>query len=241
MSWTQFALSPPVGDASTILSKAGGALKTLIAHPWMHGVGEGSGHYRYLSFPNAAGALASALQGETDAVFGLAVTAASFKDFGVQVKALTHAFPIRQFDQARVRAEQLATLETDKFDLPDAPGLLSGGALSLASLPRLADIQKAATMQQAKAAAASFESSNPLTNLQAHQTAAAAASSAVDNALADAKALFTGGSAWRFYAAADAANAITSGPGPGHEYTITAMMLFIGSAADLALLREIAP
>ncbi|MGJ0515147.1 MAG: hypothetical protein ACR65O_05270 [Methylomicrobium sp.] len=239
MTWTQFSLSPPIGDAATILSKAGGALKTLIAHPWMHGVGEGSGHYRYLSFPNAAGALSAVLQDETDAVFGLAVTAASFKDFGMQVKALTDAFPIRQFDQARVRAEQLVTLETDKFILPNAPGLLSGGALSLASMPRMADIQKAATMQQAKAAATSFESSNPLTNLQAHQSAAAAASSAVDNALDNAKALFTGGAAWRFYAASDAANAIKSGP--GHEYTITAMMLFIGSAADLALLREIAP
>jgi hypothetical protein len=239
MTWTQFTLAPPIGDASTILGKAGGALKTLIAHPWMHGVGEGGGHYRYLSFPNAAAALSAALQGETDAVFGLAVTAASFKDFGLQVKALTDAFPIRQFDQARVRAEQLATLETDKFNLPEPPGLMSGGALSLASMPRMADIQKAAVMQQAKAAATSFESSNPLTNLQAHQTAAAAAGGAVDSALADAKALFTGGSAWRFYAASDAANAIKSGP--GHDYTITAMMLFIGNAADLALLREIAP
>lgn len=239
MTWTQFTLAPPIGDASTILGKAGGALKTLIAHPWMHGVGEGTGHYRYLSFPNAAGALSAALQGETDAVFGLAVTAASFKDFGLQVKALTDAFPIRQFDQARVRAEQLATLEIDKFHLPDAPGLLSGGALSLASLPRMADIRKAAVMQQAKAAATSFESSNPLTNLQAHQTAAAAAGSAVDNALDNAKALFTGGSAWRFYAASDAAHAIKQGP--GHEYTLTAMMLFIGSPADLALLQEIAP
>jgi hypothetical protein len=239
MTWTQFSLSPPIGDAATILGKAGGALKTLIAHPWMHGVGEGSGHYRYLSFPNAAAALATALQGETDAVFGLAVTAASFKDFALAVKGLTDAFPIRQFDQARVRAEQLITLETDKFNLPEAPGLLSGGALSLASMPRLADIQKAAIRQKAKADASSFEASNPLTNLQAHQTAATAAGGAVDNALADAKALFAGGAAWRFYAAADAANAIKQGP--GHEYTITAMMLFIGSAADLALLREIAP
>jgi hypothetical protein len=239
MTWTQFALSPPIGDAATILGKAGGALKTLIAHPWMHGVGEGTGHYRYLSFPNAAGALSAALQGETDAVFGLAITAASFKDFALAVKGLTDAFPIRQFDQARVRAEQLVTLETDKFNLPEAPGSLAGGALTLASMPRMADIQKAAIRQKAKADAAAFEASNPFTNLQAHQTAASASNSAVDNALADVKALFTGGEAWRFYAASDAANAIQSGP--GHEYTITAMMLFIGSAADLALLREIAP
>jgi hypothetical protein len=239
MTWTTFTTVPPAGNATSIATQANVSLKTLIAHPWMQGVGEGEGHYRYLSFPNAAKALSAELIGETQAVFGLAVAAANFSDFATNIKALTDIFPIKPFDQARIRAQQLMTLESDKFNLPDAPSLMSGGSMSLTSMPRMAEIQKAAKMQQAKADATSFESSNPLTNLQAFQTEKAAADAAVDSALAEAKALFSGGTGWRFYAESDAAAAIQISP--GHEYTLTAMMLFIGSASDLALLREIAP
>lgn len=237
MTWSTFNLTPPIGGFDALSSAAN--VQTLIAHPWMQGVGEGVGHYRYLSFPNAAAALSTELVGETQAVFGMAITAASYADFALQIKGLTDAFPIKQFDQIHKRAAQLVSHEIDKFNLPVAPSLLSGGTLTLGSLPTMAALQKAAIVQQAKAAAQAFEDSNPLDNLTAFQTAKAVADAAVNNALNEAKALFTGGSGWRFYTESDAAASIMNGP--GHEHTLTAMMLFIGSPADLSLLREIAP
>lgn len=237
MTWTAFTLAPPTGTPGAL--SAATRVKTLCVDPWTQGVGEGSGHYRHLSFPNACAALSLALNGETDAVFGVAVTAASYADFAGQLKALTGVFPIKQFTAAATRAAQLTTLEVDKFNLPAAPSAIAGGSMALQSLPSMAALQNAALVQSAKAAAESFQTSNPLDNLTAFQTAKTAADAAVNAALDAAKAALSGAGGWRFYAASDAAAAINSGP--GHEYTLTAMLLFIGSPADLALLRAIAP
>ena len=238
MSWTPLSLAAPSGNFTTLVTQTAAGRKTLVVHPWVHGIGEGSGHYRYLSFPNAVAALADQLADETDSAFGIGLTAANCAGLAGQIKALTDVFPIKQLDQVRIRAEQLVKLETDKLQLPGGPGF-NGGDMALSSLPLMATLKKAAILQQSLADAETFEASNPLTNLQAFIAIKADADAAVNTALSDANALFVGGAGWRFYAESDLAAAIKNAP--GHENTMTAIVLFIGSVTNLALLKEVFP
>ncbi len=80
MSWTTLTITAPTGNAAAISSQSGGSIQKRIVHPWLHGVGEGSGHYRYLSFPNAVKALAQTMTNE-QAALGIAIAAANFSSF----------------------------------------------------------------------------------------------------------------------------------------------------------------
>lgn len=236
MTWTPLSINPPLGDAAAIDSQSGGSLQKRLVHPWLHGVGEGSGHYRYLSFPNAAQALAQTLT-TGQAALGIAIAASNLTDFASDIATLNNVFPLREFAALGRKAAALVNLETTKFDLPAAAGAIAQQAMDLSGLDAVADLRKAAILQQAQAEAAVFEQSSAITNLDNYQTTKTAAAAAVAAALTEAKAKLSGGAGWRFYAEGDLANAIVQNT-PDHRYTLTAIMLFTGSVSDLALLKE---
>jgi hypothetical protein len=236
MTWTPLTINPPLGNAAAIDSQSGGSLQKRIVHPWLHGVGEGSGHYRYLSFPNAAQALSQTITTE-QAALGIAIAASNLTDFASDIASLNAVFPVREFAALGRKAAALVNLETDKFNLPATPGAIAQQAMDLSGLGAVADLRKAAILQQAQAEAATFEQSGPLANLDAYQTQKTAASAAVAAALDAAKAQLSGGVGWRFYAESDIANALVQNT-PDHKYTLTAIMLFTGAPSELALLTE---
>jgi hypothetical protein len=237
MTWTPLTITAPAGTAAEIDSQSGGSVQKRIVHPWLHGVGEGSGHYRYLSFPNAAQALAQTLTTE-QAALGIAIAAANLTDFANDIATLNAVFPVREFAALGRKAAALVNLETDKFNLPAAPGAIAQQAMDLSGLGAVADLRKAALLQQAQTEATAFEQSGPLANLDAYQTQKTAAAADVAAALASAKAKLSGGAGWRFYAESDIANALMQNT-PDHKYTLTAIMLFTGAPGELSLLKEI--
>lgn len=237
MTWTPLTITAPAGNAAAIASQSGGSIQKRLVHPWLHGVGEGSGHYRYLSFPNAVKALAQTLTTE-QAALGIAIAAANLTDFSGGLGTLNNVFPLREFAALGRRAGALAGLESSKFALPSAPGPIAAQTMSAAGLGAVAGLRKSALQQQAKAEADAHDLTNPITNLDNYQAQKTTSDAAVAAALNAAKAALSGGAGWRFYAESDIANAITQGA-PDHKYTLTAIMLFTGSAADLALLKGI--
>lgn len=237
MAWTQLTISAPIGNADAIDSQSGVSIQKRMVHPWMTGVGEGTGHYRYLSFPNAVKALSQTLTTE-QAALGIAVAAANLTDFANDINTLNAVFPIREFAALGRKADALIPLETSKFDLPQAPGAIAKQTMNMGGLGAVADLRKAATLQQAQTSAGAFEQTSPIANLTAYQAQKTAADAAIAAALTAAKAKLAGGAGWRFYADGDIASAIKQNT-PDHKYTLTAIMLFTGSAADLALLKEI--
>ena len=145
---------------------------------------------------------------------------------------------MREFAALGRRAGALSGLESSKFALPAAPGPIAAQTMSAVGLGAVAGLRKSALQQQAKAEADAHDLTNPIDNLNAYQAQKTAADAAVAAALAAAKAKLSGGAGWRFYADGDIAHAITQ-DAPDHKYTLTAIMLFTGSAADLALLKGI--
>jgi hypothetical protein len=237
MTWTPLSIIAPLGNAAALDSQSGGSISKRLVHPWLHGVGEGSGHYRYLSFPNAAGALAQTITTEP-AALGIAIAASNLTDFANDIATLINVFPVREFAALGRKASALVDLETTKFNLPAAAGAIAQQTMDLSGLGAIADLRKAALMEQAQAEATAFAATGPLANLDVYQAQKTAADTAITAALAAAKAGLSGGAGWRFYADADIANALQQNT-PDHRYTLTAIMLFTGSVDDLALLQEI--
>lgn len=237
MTWTPITITPPAGDAASIDSQSGDSVQKRLVHPWMTGIGEGAGHYRHLSFPNAVKALSDTLSNE-QAALGIAVSAANLTDFADQIDTLSASFPVRELTAMATKAKALLPLEIEKFNLPKTAGAIADKAMHLAGLGAIADLRKSALMEQAVAAATAFEATSPITNLTNYVATKTADDAAVAAALANSKAKLTGGAGWRFYAESDIANAILQNT-PDHQYTHTAIILFTGAPADLALLKEI--
>lgn len=234
MSWTALSVNAPTSNAAS----ASAALSVLSVDPWTHGVSDGVGSNTVLSFPNAVQALIKQSAGHNGAALGIAVSAASMVDFVSQLNLLNSAFPLPSLQRLARRAAQMATLETTKMNL--VPHQQHGGGMQLNALPSIRALQRADLIKAASDNAIAFKSSSTSSNVSGFQAAKTSHAAMVSAVQAGAAAGLTGGNGFRFYAANNVASALAVGH-PGHEYTLTAIQLFLGSPADLALLTEILP
>lgn len=228
MTWTPLTLSAPTSSAASAAS----ALSVIAVDPWTHGSSEGG----VLSFPNAVDAVIAKAAGHNGAALGIAVTAASMGDFVGQLTSLGNAFPMPSLSRLARRAAQMATLEISKMQL--VPHQQHGSGLPINALPAVRGLQRADMIKAASDAAESFKTSSTAGNVTAFQSAKTAHAAMVAGVQAAASSGLTGGTGFRFYAANNVASALRLNH-PGHEYTLTAIQLFLGSPTDLALLAEI--
>jgi len=226
MSWSTLSINAPVSNAALITD----ALTVHTVSPWIDG--NGLGINARLSFPNAAAAIAGLVDASSPAL-AIAITAANYADFANQCSQLSTPFPFAEIEKWQRRAAALAELEKSKLDLIQQQAQVGGSAVN--AFPAIKTVQVADLNKQAFDDAESFKTSVPLTNLTNFAIDKAAHDVLVAGAQASAKAGLSGGAGWRFYAASDVDNALQSGT-PGHEYTITAIILFQG---DVSLLTEI--
>lgn len=238
MAWAPLAIRAPMGDASALLAGIPALLGLIQVDPWQHGIGEGEGAYRYLSFPNAVRAAIQRLPANYGgAVLAIGVAAASLPDLSRGLQDLAAAFPLPMFGKAARRAASLINLETDKWTLPASlpPGV---GTVLTAGLPSLAAIKRAAILQASAAAADTLADALAALDDLAGLKAAHAAS--IADALAGATAGLSGEPAgcWRCYAEADHAAALGAGA-PGHEHTLSTVSVFLGQPGELAVLAGI--
>lgn len=234
MTWTPLTIQHPPSNSVAL----GSNLTLLKVDPWTHGISSGDGNNTNLSFPNAVAALVDKLTGVSGAGLAIAVAAASHGGLAAQLNGLASAFPLPNLERLARRASKMAALELSKFDLVNPVAQAAGVAIN--ALPPIRALQRADLIKAAYDNAEAFKSSNPNTNLTAFQSERAAHAAAVATVQAEAAAGLTGGIGWRFYAANNVASSIRNGH-PGHEYPLTAIMLFVGPADDLSILTEIFP
>lgn len=234
MTWTPLTINPPASSSAALSAE----LRVLSVDPWTHGVSDGDGSNTNLSFPNAVNVLVDQLTGISGAGLAIAVSAASHSDLALKLNTLGSAFPLPNLARLARRAGKMADLHLSKFNL--VPSVRNSASVAVNALPPIRALQRADLIKDAVDSAENFKSSNPLNNLTAFDGERTAHQTAVSTIQAEAKSGLTGGSGWRFYAANNIASSIVFGH-PGHEYPLTAIMLFIGTPADLAILTEIFP
>jgi hypothetical protein len=234
MTWTPLTISAPSSNAAALAA----GLTLLSVDPWTHGVAAGDGSHTNLSFPNAVQALVEKLTGLNGGGLAIAVAAANADGLSSELTTLSSAFPLPNLERLARRAGKMAALELSKFNL--VPPMTPAAAMAINALPPIRALQRADLIKSAYDNAESFKSSNANDNLTAFQSERAAHAAAVSTVQAEAAAGLSGGTGWRFYAANNVASNIANGF-PGHDYTMTAIMLFVGQPSDLAILTEIFP
>ncbi len=237
MAWSSLSINAPAGNADSILSSSDNLLATTVVHPWVEGAGEGNGHYKYLRFPNAVKKLVEENEFNTEAVLAIAVTAASYTDFKTQLSTLNAVFPVKDLQLIERRAAEMVTIEHSKWQLNFTHNNIITTQRNSSALAVLKQLHAAADVDVAINEAQTFKNSNPAANLTAFAARKQTYDTTAASTLANIKTGLSGGAGWRFYAQFDIKNALQTGH-PGHDYTLTAIVLFAGSASDLALLNE---
>jgi hypothetical protein len=237
MLWTPLRIVAPAAGSS---SNASSGVRLIAVDPWTHGIVDLTGHNTYLSFPNAINAIVEQIGMGAPAALGIAVTATNLASLSANITQLGAAFPLPNMQRLARRATALQALESSKFNL--VPYGHAESSVNMSSLPSVRALRRADLLKSASDNATAFLSSNPATNISSLQSDKTAHAATVAGAQAAAGAGLTGTPAgcWRFYAEGNIASSLLAGS-PGHEYTLTAIMLFMGSIADLALLKTIFP
>ncbi|AZZ94674.1 hypothetical protein EUZ85_29775 [Hahella sp. KA22] len=220
----------------------------LCVHPFQEGVADGSGLYRYLSAPNAAARLAAKLTdaqdagrplGQLDAV-ALLIVARDLAGFAERLAAFNAVFPAPELQLAQRRAAQLATLEQEKWLLPDAPLTPPWVARDGLQIPRLAQHGRAVGAQLATAQGYAAETPSPIAELQAVIERKRQHLQQLQSHYDQLKSQLTGQAGYALYAEGDASAvaAQLQAGAPGHEYVLTAGALFVADAGRLTFLKE---
>lgn len=136
------------------------AVKFMAITPFQYGVGTRKGEQGFLTPEQALGALVSRFSDAGDgadggedadegdsteerAIVGLLIASPTQAMLGQALEAFNKVYPIAQLEQACRRAKALATLETDKFVIPKAPGFPPWGKAAPQKDPKGQAVAKA--------------------------------------------------------------------------------------------------
>lgn len=119
------------------------SIHCCMVHPYQHTVGEGEGHHRYLSAPNALKALTKKYQDQRDqqqplhsqTAIVVLITAPHVTAFYQTLTAFNALMPIPELQQISRRVKALISLETTKWEIPEAPQMPYWRPLKLAQWP----------------------------------------------------------------------------------------------------------
>lgn len=254
----------PVGAAAESVIEAGKAAMAstlgevpacLTVTPFQSGIGQGKGNQRFLSAPNLLQLLADKLTDGTDDArpvepqYALSILflATHYGQLANTLARFNALLPMPDLVRAERRAQNLSTLETDKWVIPEAGTLPRWSSLPLERCTVLKSAKQAMSGQIA--ALESYADSSPLGDLAELASRKAELQQIRDQRLDDLKALLTGGDE-------DATmRARLIGPGtpaelrkellaggddsPGHEWVLSSGTLLVGSLSGLSFVREL--
>ncbi|AIS15531.1 prophage PSSB64-01 [Pseudomonas chlororaphis subsp. aurantiaca] len=252
----------PVGAAAQGAIEAGrealadqlGEVPTcLVVTPFQSGIGQGRGYQRFLSAPNLLQALASKLTDASDAgrpqgnqyALCLLFLGTRYDQLAAGLARFNALMPVPELVRTQRRAEHLAKLETEKWQIPQAGALPRWQVLPLERCTVLKAAQQAIAGQIAVLESYAADSS-PMADLAALAGRKAAQQQARDKSLADLQQLLQNGQADSSIRArmlgpgnsAELRRALLEDDAPGHEWVMSAGVVLVGSQKGLSFVRE---
>jgi hypothetical protein len=208
--WQELALATPTSNAA--------ALNTVVQLIEISPFNDGENNA--LSFPNASELLVLKMnQSQQSAVLAIGVAGLNLRNFASKCAALNSAFALKQFALWSRIANSIADSETTKWDLP--PPQATSTMIRLDSIGSVRAQKRLDLI--ANALTALNTPSQPLTVSPTDYPT-------VDNSPLD---------AWLCYSESDFSTDLTTGLSTLNDsFTVSGIVAFIGSSADLALLRE---
>lgn len=248
------ALGAIAAGREALAGQLGQAPACIAVTPFQSGIGQGRGHQRFLSAPNLIEHLAGKLMDSTDTgrptgpqyALTLLFLATRFDQLADTLSRFNALLPVPDLVRTERRARHLASLESEKWEIPTAGPMPRWQTLPL----ERCTITKAAKQSMAGQLAV-LESyaadSSPMADLAALATRKAAQQQGRDQQLADLQALLAGGSAdssmrARLIGPGDPfqlRNDLLEGQPPGHEWVLSAGVVLVGSLDGLSFVREL--
>ena len=253
----------PVGAAAAgaidagrraLAEQLGEAPAALVVTPFQSGIGQGTGHQRFLSAPNLLQTLAGKLSDPSDSgrpqgeqyALCLMFLATRYDRLAASLARFNALLPMPDLVRTERRARHLAKLESEKWVIPEAGALPRWGALPLERCTVLKTAQQSIAGQIAVLESYAADSS-PMADLAALAGRKAAQQLDRDQRLADLQQLLAGGDTDTGIQArivgpgsnANLGKALLAGDSPGHEWIICAGALLVGSEKGLSFVREL--
>lgn len=237
------ALAEQLGEAPTCLTVT----------PFQSGIGQGRGYQRFLSAPNLLQVLASKLTDATDGTrpqgnqhaLCLLFLATRFDQLAASLARFNALMPVPDLVRAQRRAEHLAQLETEKWQIPQAGQLPRWQPLPLERCTVLKAAQQSMAGQIAVLEGYAADSA-PMGDLAALASRKAAQQRDRDQKLADLRRVLEDDQASSLIQArmlapgstAELRRSLLDGDAPGHEWVMSAGVLMVGSEKGLSFVRE---
>nr|VFK16734.1 MAG: hypothetical protein BECKLFY1418C_GA0070996_102545 [Candidatus Kentron sp. LFY] len=235
--------SPGAGAGAVGMPELGGDGHLIVIHPYQLESRHGAEYRPSLSFPNAATAAAgkiSAIQASSLDILAIAITGSRLDQWAASLATFTGVFPIPELLRVRRRAEAMLTIEKDKFTRPPPRKSPDAIGISLQHLPVLQDMNAALRARCALSRGYRMENLSAaghiaglLTKKQAHLDDLSQRWTNLTTALHGGAGLvrrLQGGPA-------SAARALTDNT-PGHEYSMTALLILAGPPGGMTALFE---
>lgn len=253
----------PVGDAAkgpiaagraALAGQMGEAPACLVVTPFQSGIGQGSGYQRFLSAPNLLEHLAKKLDDVTDSgrpagpqyALSILFLGTRLDQLASTLSRFNALLPIPDLVRTERRARHLTTLESEKWEIPNAGPLPRWQSLPLerCTLVKAAKQSMAGQLAVLESYAAD---SSPLGDLAALATRKAAQQQGRDQQLADLKALLAGGNPDVSMQArligpgntSELRRELLAGDAPGHEWVLCAGLMLVGSKEGLSFVQEL--
>lgn len=252
----------PVGAAAkgaiaagrqALAEQLGEVPRCLVVTPFQSGVGQGRGYQRFLSAPNLLRQLANKLTDATDGgspqgeqhALCLLFLGTRHDQLAAGLGRFNALMPIPELVRAQRRAEHLARLETEKWQIPQATVLPRWEALPLERCTVLKAAQQSLAGQIAVLESYAADSS-PMSDLAGLAALKANQQQVRDQRLADLRQLLEGGQADSSVRArlfgpgnnTQLRRMLLEGDAPGHEWVMSAGVILVGSAKGLSFVRE---
>jgi hypothetical protein len=252
----------PVGEAAqgaiaagrqALAEQLGEVPACLVVTPFQSGIGQGRGYQRFLSAPNLLQQLADKLTDGTDAgrpqgdlhALCLLFLSTRYEQLAAGLARFNALMPIPELVRAQRRAEHLAGLETEKWQIPQVTALPRWEALPLERCTVLKAAQQSIAGQIAVLESYAADSS-PMSDLAGLAALKANQQQVRDQRLADLRQLLEGGQADSSVRArllgpgnnTQLRRMLLEGDAPGHEWVMCAGVILVGSAKGLSFVRE---
>jgi len=253
----------PVGGAAKGAIEAGRAALAeqlgqvpacLVVTPFQSGIGQGAGYQRFLSAPNVLEHLARKLEDATDSgrpagpqyALSILFLGTRLEQLASGLSRFNALMPIPDLVRTERRAQHLAKLENEKWEIPGAGPLPRWQALPLERCTVVKAAKQSMAGQLAVLEGYAADSS-PLGDLAALSARKTAQQQGRDQQLADLKNLLAGDNPDVSIRArligpgnsSELRQALLSGDAPGHEWVQCAGMLLVGTKEGLSFVQEL--
>ncbi|WP_432779727.1 hypothetical protein QZH45_21305 [Pseudomonas corrugata] len=253
----------PVGGAAQGAIAAGRAALTeqlgqapacLVVTPFQSGIGQGKGYQRFLSAPNVLEHLGKKLEDVTDdgrpagSLYALSILflGTRLEQLASGLSRFNALLPIPDLVRTERRAQHLAKLESEKWEIPNPGPLPRWQALPLERCTVVKAAKQSMAGQLAVLEGYAADSS-PLGDLAALAARKGAQQQRRDQQLNDLKNLLAGGNQDISIRArligpgnsSELRRQLLAGDAPGHEWVQCAGLLLVGSKTGLSFVQEL--